>query len=478
MARLSRVLARPRGRATSRLAGLWLGATVCVILAATSCSKAIASGPSAGTNSPGNSTLSPAGSTGSTVPAADSGTTAPAKTTSTSRAGTAPATANWKLVTEPGDGMQPIYSLISSADHELDMTMYELADPEAETLLEADASRGVVVRVLLDRDYSGASVNAAAYSDLQAHGVQVHWASSGTIFHQKTITVDDHTSAIMTLNLTSQYYATTRDFAVITTDGADVGAIEEVFGEDWANSGAPQAGPPGANLVWSPGATAALVDLIGSARHSLLVENEEMDDSEVTAALQAAARRGVDVEVVMADSSSWADSFDELASAGVKVRTYSADASLYIHAKVIVVDGATAFVGSQNFSESSLDYNRELGLVTTDASIVDSIAKTVEADFAGGTAWDSGGSSSTTSPASGGAWCTASASPADDGYSGDYDVDVHSNQPDKTATASDAGDTYSYETDSSGYAEIRLWDTSAGELITVTVGAARCTTTA
>lgn len=79
---------------------------------------------------------------------------------------------------------------------------------------------------------------------------------------------------------------------------------------------------------------------------------------------------------------------------------------------------------------------------------------------------------------SGGAWCQASASPSSDGYSGDYDVYVHSNQLDQRATASDAGDTWNHYTDGSGYAEIPLYHTSPGEAITVTVGAASCSTSA
>lgn len=384
--------------------------------------------------------------------------------------------------------MQPIYSLMSSADHELDMTMYELADPHAVDILEADARRGVTVRVILDQDYSGAYVNAAAFSELASHGVQVHWAPSGTIFHQKTITVDDHTSAIMTLNLTNEYYSSSRDFAVFTTDRSDIGAIEQTFESDWTSAGSPEPGPHGTNLVWSPGAEVPIVDLIDSAKRSLLVENEEMDDPAIASALEAAALRGVEVEVVMTYSSSWEGELDGLVASGVKVGTYASDAPLYIHAKVIVADGQTAFVGSQNFSEASLDYNRELGVMTSDPSLVAPVARTVSSDFAGAARFGDGGSPggsptpppTTTSPttAASGPWCRASAAPADDGYSGDYDVYVDSDQPDQKATASDSGDTYSHYTNGSGYAVIYLWNTSTGERIEVTVGGATCSTVA
>jgi hypothetical protein len=81
-------------------------------------------------------------------------------------------------------------------------------------------------------------------------------------------------------------------------------------------------------------------------------------------------------------------------------------------------------------------------------------------------------------PPSGAASCTASASPANDGYSGDYYVTVSSNQPDQKATATDARDSWSEQTDASGSARILLYDVSPGEEIGVTVGNASCATTA
>ena len=205
-----------------------------------------------------------------------------------------------------------------------------------------------------------------------------------------------------------------------------------------------------------------------------------MDDSDVTNALESAAQRGVDVDVVMTYSSSWVDAFDDLTSAGVHVRTYSPDASLYIHAKVVVADEAKLFLGSQNFSAASLDYNRELGIITTDSSLVGPVDKTVASDFAGATVFTAPTPDCRTTfhaPTSG-AWCRAGASPANDGYSGDYNVDITSNQPYTEATASDSSDKWSDETNGSGDVVIRLYYTSAGESITVTVGVASCSTTA
>lgn len=88
------------------------------------------------------------------------------------------------------------------------------------------------------------------------------------------------------------------------------------------------------------------------------------------------------------------------------------------------------------------------------------------------------GTTGTAPPPSSGASCSASATPSNDGYPGDYEVYVNSNQPDTKATASDANDTWSDDTNSSGYVDIRLYNTSPGEPITVTVGGATCSTVA
>ena len=134
------------------------------------------------------------------------------------------------------------------------------------------------MRVLLDHDYSGGSVNQAAYSTLSAAGVAVAWANDSEIFHQKTITVDGSESAIMTGNLTPQYYATTRDFVVMDRQPADVAAIEKVFASDWAGA-APSpvrreetwCGVRDPNLRSSPSSTPRPT--------ASCVENEEMDCS-------------------------------------------------------------------------------------------------------------------------------------------------------------------------------------------------------
>jgi phosphatidylserine/phosphatidylglycerophosphate/cardiolipin synthase-like enzyme len=291
-----------------------------------------------------------------------------------------------RVLAEPQAGLGAVYGLINGARSSADLTMYELTDQTAENDLAAAAKRGVDVRVILDAHLEK-SRDTAGYDFLRAHRVHVTWAPSGTTYHQKTLTVDGKTSVIMTLNLVSADYAGTRDFAVIDTSRADVAAIVATFNADFAHKKVTP--PDGADLVWSPtNSQAAVLAVINSARHTLAVENEEMGDPVITRALEAAAKRGVDVKIIMTADSEWDSAFSALARAGAHVRTYkNSTRVLYIHAKAVVADAGAAgrqmFVGSENFSAASLRHNRELGIRTTNKSLIAAVAAVLAADYAG-----------------------------------------------------------------------------------------------
>jgi phosphatidylserine/phosphatidylglycerophosphate/cardiolipin synthase-like enzyme len=306
------------------------------------------------------------------------------------------AQATQTLVIEPDQGLTSIYNLINAAKSTIDMTMYELQDTTAQNDLCSAVARGVKVRVILDTNLEKSN-NTSAYNQLKSCGASVVWAyTKYHATHQKTITIDAGTSnaqtAIMTLNLTSRYYSTSRDYAVIENDSNDIAAIEATFNKDFAHLSVTPSN--GDDLVWSPtNSQTALLNIINNAQTSLLVENEEMSDSAIVNALANACSSGVSVNIAMVnDNNDYASEFDTLTNAGCNVSTYpDTSTGFYIHAKAIVADygssNQVAFVGSENFSNASLTENRELGLTTTNASIISQLESTMSNDYAGGTPW-------------------------------------------------------------------------------------------
>ena len=314
----------------------------------------------------------------------------PTTTTPNSTTTTVQGQPQYQLLIEPQAGQGNIYSLTNAAKTSINMTMYELADTTEEQALVSAKKRGVNVRVILDVAYSGQQVNQAAYNYLKSNGVSVVWAPANTIYHQKTITYDNAISMIGTGNLTSKYYKTGRDYWVSDTNRNEIDAITSTFNTDFTSSSLTN-GVPAGNLIWSPGAEGPLVDLINSASKSVWFESEELSDQAVINALAADAKRGVQCEIVMTASSSWATAFSTLKAAGCQVHTYpNTSDGLYIHAKSIIINantpGANLFVGSQNASSGSLNSNRELGLflnMQNASDVVSGISKTFNSDFQG-----------------------------------------------------------------------------------------------
>lgn len=309
----------------------------------------------------------------------------PASRVASAATASPPASSLARVYVEPAAGYGFLSAALLSARHRIDLSMYELKDPTLEAHLVARARAGVRVRVLLNSAYYGRRENSAAADVLRRGGVSVTWAPTGQIFHAKYLVIDATRVYIGTGNLVDYYYATTRDVWVLDTNLPDVRAVEATFTHDVAHLATAPVTSGG--LIWSPGSLAPLVSFIHAARHTLVLENEEMRQYDVEDALIAAAARGVRVTVVMTASTTYLSALGNLAHHGVRVELLPSS-GVYIHAKLLCADcgvGAGAlFVGSENFSTSSLDFNRELGVVTRTPAVVATVNATLLADAAAG----------------------------------------------------------------------------------------------
>jgi phosphatidylserine/phosphatidylglycerophosphate/cardiolipin synthase-like enzyme len=327
-----------------------------------------------------------------------------ASTAQASAAPTAPASgrnlgrgefADHTLLVFPGSH-QPIYDFVNAARHSIELTMYELDDTTMQADLVAAAQRGVQVRVILDgRVGPGSKYYQPGYDQLKAGGVDVVWSNPAYYYtHQKTLTVDGRESLIMTGNLDSYYYDSDRDYALFDTDPADVRAIEQTFDADFVYKPiTPSAGS--GDLVWSPTTSQdRILDVINGAHRTLLVEQEEMFDTDVINALIAAAQRGVQVKLAIIDECDLYPYLNQLLAAGVQISLNDTAADpLYTHAKAFVADyglwDERIEVGSINISDTSLNQNRELGVVLDafgprNLQVIGTLEHVISGDFAGG----------------------------------------------------------------------------------------------
>jgi cardiolipin synthase len=284
------------------------------------------------------------------------------------------------LVVEPDAGPDAIIDLIAGARASVWIEMYLLTDARAVSALTDRARAGCDVRVILEpAPYLNEDANQPAFAALAAAGAAVRWSSPRFSYtHAKALIVDHARLAVMTLNLTGAGLAGNREYAALDDDPVDVSAAEAVFDADATAALA----DGGGRLVTSPDTSrAVLTDLIEKATASLAIETEELTDPAIVAALLAARARGVRVTLAWPGPADGGAAFASLAAAGATVRAVAAPG---IHAKVVVADARALYVGSANFSPTSLDRNRELGLRLDDGALARRVAATVADDAARG----------------------------------------------------------------------------------------------
>jgi phosphatidylserine/phosphatidylglycerophosphate/cardiolipin synthase-like enzyme len=294
-----------------------------------------------------------------------------------------------QVFVEPDAGDHIITNAIAGAKKSVWLEMYLLTDRRIISSLEEAAHRGLDVRVMLEaHPYGEGSVSPTQTLDrLQAAGVQAKSTNpSFALTHEKGMLLDASTAYIMTANFTlsalgGSSYVKNREYGIIDTNQQDVQAVSAIFNADWNRTGAQFDDP---NLVVSPTNSRSAFDtLINSAHKTLLIEAEEMQDQDVEQAIVNAAKRGVQVQVILpsprsSSSDSNSTGIGVIKQGGVQVKE---DTQLYMHAKIMVVDGQKAFVGSENISTASLEKNRELGIVVSDQNVLNTLQQTFQQDW-------------------------------------------------------------------------------------------------
>jgi cardiolipin synthase A/B len=296
------------------------------------------------------------------------------------------------LIVQPDDGRTLVLNALNAAKKSIDLTIYEISDPQIMSALKTAKARGAAVRVIYNWYSFSADMQqreiAPAIQELTKAGIQCkHAPRTFEVTHEKAFTIDGTTGIVMSFNLTSEYFGTTRDFGIVTTVAAEVTEISNVFDADWNDK---PVTPRVASLVWSPvNARTKLTSLINGAKNTLEIYCEEADDPGTLGAMVAAAKRGVKVRFIAAVLSGQgkvngnARGITILQGGGVNAVCKS---FLYIHAKMVLADHGTpnaqAYIGSENFSCVSLDDNRECGIIVSESAILDRLQSTYDLDWA------------------------------------------------------------------------------------------------
>lgn len=248
-------------------------------------------------------------------------------------------------------------ALIDGAGSSLDIQMYLFTVDTLVDKLVAAKNRGVTIRLLLDPDHQG---NQNVTPALTSGGV--NWKKAPSIYefsHAKYLIVDKQQAVIMSSNWNHDAFTSERNYGVVDKDPDDLEDLQAIFDQDWASASGQTvtvADLTCTRLIVSPtNARQRVLELINSAKTTLDVEAMYISETTVRNAIGSAKMRGVNVRVIVNEATD--ESVTYFKNLGIPVKT---PGSFNLHAKLIIADNV-AFVGSVNYSLTSLSKNREVG---------------------------------------------------------------------------------------------------------------------
>ena len=294
--------------------------------------------------------------------------------------------------------------------------------------LERASARGVEVRVLFDhigsRKYPGFH---RLGKRLNAAGIEWHlmlpfipWRGKARRIdlrnHRKLLVIDGRRAMMGSQNMIDSSYLNRKNSQIgrnwhdimVELSGPIVAGIEAAFSTDWySESGQalgirpyerdgnePEVGgatsamqliPSGPGFTTSPNLKVFTSIMYLAQKRLAIVSPYFVPDESLLAAVETAARRGVDVELYVSEQAdqymvdrAQSSYYRSLLEAGVRIFLYPKPAVL--HTKCFIVDDIYAVMGSSNMDMRSFGLNYEISLLTTGGDLVDDIIDVV-ADY-------------------------------------------------------------------------------------------------
>lgn len=339
-----------------------------------------------------------------------------------------------QLLEDGQDTYRSMYAAIASARDHIHLETYIFDDDDVgrgfAQLLVDKRRQGVQVNVIRD-SVGTVGTPAAFFERMTAAGVRVlefnpikPWSGPNAWElnrrdHRKLLIVDGHTAYLGGTNISSVHSGSARRAAPRTVPAARlawrdadlrlrgpvVAELQRLFLATWASQGGepltgahhfPDVAPTGTEVVRAIGSSpdepysliyVTLLSAIGSALTSVRLTSAYFaPDPQLLAALEAAAARGVEVELILPGRiDSWLvfhagrSHYDRLLRAGVKIHERR---GVILHAKTALVDGVWATVGSANLDWRSFLHNHELNAVVLGTGFGSRLQAMIDRDLA------------------------------------------------------------------------------------------------
>ena len=272
-----------------------------------------------------------------------------------------------KLFIQPDDGIEPLLHALGSAVKHIDILIFRFDRSEVERELVAAAQRGVAVHALIAFTNRGEEKNLRKLeSRLLEHGITVGRTADDLVrYHGKMFIIDRKRLYLLAFNFTFLDINLSRSFAVGLDEPKLVAEALRLFHADCNRT---HYDAEHDDLIVSPSnSRKQLHAFIHGAKESLFIYEMKLSDHEFVYLLNEKIAQGVSVRILGRTSS----------RSSLPTRTLSRR----LHARCILRDGKSAFLGSQSLRKLEMEARREIGVIFHDAKTVKKMTEVFEEDW-------------------------------------------------------------------------------------------------
>ncbi len=285
------------------------------------------------------------------------------------------------LAISPYDSFDSYQEQLAKQPKNIKLWTYDFTEKKIKEKFRTLLSWGTSIKLIMEnykyRQYKNTWQHIQEYFS-HSSGFQLHSDKGLWIQYQHAkVTLLDNIFAIHTANLTKSSFFKNREYWFWGSNPEVLTSLNKIFDKDWQQQtiSAQDIHP---NLLVCPlNCRAGLETLLQSAKESIIMQEQYLADDRVINILKSKA---VDpkfkIRISLASPSKnyeWSNYFWTH-----RVRVLKKP---YIHAKMILIDKKYLLLGSMNISATSLDKNREIGIIITDTTIIEKFLEQFKKDW-------------------------------------------------------------------------------------------------
>ncbi|HEY4382248.1 MAG TPA: phospholipase D-like domain-containing protein [Acidobacteriaceae bacterium] len=273
-----------------------------------------------------------------------------------------------KLIIQPDDGIGPIVRALGRARKTIQILVFRIDRNEVEKALVDAVQRGVAVQALIAYTNRGGDKNLRRFEmRLLEKGITVTRTADDLLrYHGKMMIIDGKELHIFAFNFSHLDVALSRSFGVSTTSSKVVKEAVKLFVCDSKRT--PYSAGCDEFVVSPANARKQLTKFIAGAKKQLLMYEMKISDPDFVKLLNEKISKGLDVRVIGEPSAR---------GRSLPIRGMSRR----LHARAILRDGVSAFLGSQSLRKPELEVRREVGIIFRDKRLVKKMVSVFDSDW-------------------------------------------------------------------------------------------------